>query len=407
MSALERGSVDVLVVGGGIHGAGVLQAAAAAGHSALLVEERAPAFGTSSRSSKLIHGGLRYLETAQLGLVRESLREREILCRIAPHIVRLVPFLIPIYGETTRAPWKIRAGLSLYALLGGLGRDARFASLPRSEWDALDGLRTDDLRAVFRYFDGQTDDAALVHAVLASACELGAEVACPARFVGARRVENGYVARIADATREHELRCRALVNAAGPWAGDVQRRIEPQPPRYDVELVAGAHIELAGSLERGIYYVEAPRDRRAVFVMPWKGRTLVGTTETSYRGDPALVKPLDSEIAYLLETFARYMPARSREVLASWAGLRVLPAASSRAFTRPRDVTLITDDERTPRYLAIYGGKLTGYRATAEKVVQRLRASLPRSVVRADTATQRLPLEIAAPIAPRGKTRKT
>ncbi len=118
--------VDVLVIGAGIQGVGVLQAAAAAGYSALLVEERAPAFGTSSRSSKLIHGGLRYLETMQLALVRESLREREILLRIAPHLVKLVPFFIPVYEDTSRPAWKIRAGLSMYAALGGFGADDRF-----------------------------------------------------------------------------------------------------------------------------------------------------------------------------------------------------------------------------------------------------------------------------------------
>src|ERR1043165_3278435 len=134
MNPLDRDLYDVLVIGGGTHGAGVLQAAAAAGHSALLVEERAPAFGTSSRSSKLIHGGLRYLETMQLALVRESLREREILLAIAPHLVRLAPFFIPVYEDTSRAPWKIRAGLSMYAALGGLHRDAVFERLARSEW---------------------------------------------------------------------------------------------------------------------------------------------------------------------------------------------------------------------------------------------------------------------------------
>jgi glycerol-3-phosphate dehydrogenase len=390
MSALDHDSVDVLVIGGGIAGAGVLQAAAAAGHSALLVEERAPAFGTSSRSSKLIHGGLRYLETMQLALVRESLREREILLRVAPHLVKLVPFYIPVYDDTTRPPWKIRAGLSMYAALGGLNRDAVFKRVPKSEWSSLDGLETRGLRAVFRYFDGQTDDAALVRAVLASARQLGAQVACPARFVDARRTDDGYVARIADAVRGREVRCRALVNASGPWIAEVQKRVEPRPMALDVELVAGTHIELGGVLERGIYYCEAPSDRRAVFLMPWKGHTLVGTTETPYRGDPALVAPQQSEIDYLLATFARYMPARPCHLIGWWAGLRVLPKTSSNAFSRPRDVTLTVDDERSPHFVAIWGGKLTGYRATAEKVLDLLRETLPARERVADTKTLKL-----------------
>jgi glycerol-3-phosphate dehydrogenase len=384
-------NVDVLVIGGGIHGAGVLQAAAAAGHSALLVEERSPAAGTSSRSSKLIHGGLRYLETMQLALVRESLREREILLRVAPHLVKLTPFFIPVYDDTTRAPWKIRAGLSMYAALGGFDRDDLFQRVPRREWDQLDGLETRGLRAVFRYFDGQTDDAALVRAVLASARELGAQVEWPATFLGAQRVDGGYSVRLSTAAGERELRAATLVNAAGPWIAEVQRRIQPRPLVFDVELVAGTHLELEGVLERGIYYCEAPRDRRAVFLVPWKGRTMVGTTETPYQGDPARVAPLESEVEYLLETFRRYMPTRAAKLVDAWAGLRVLPKTASSAFWRPRDVTFTHDDESKPRLVAIWGGKLTGYRATAEKALASLAEQLPRRESRADTSTLRLP----------------
>ena len=148
---------DVVVIGAGIHGAGVAQAAAAAGHTVLVLEKTAIAHGTSSRSSKLIHGGLRYLETGQFGLVRESLRERAILLRIAPGLVRLSPFFIPVYGGASRSRWKIRAGLSLYALLGGFGRHNRFQSIARSEWHRLDGFQTDGLRAVFAMpWKGQT-----------------------------------------------------------------------------------------------------------------------------------------------------------------------------------------------------------------------------------------------------------
>jgi glycerol-3-phosphate dehydrogenase len=383
--------VDVLVVGLGIHGAGVLQAAAAAGHSALAVEERAPAAGTSSRSSKLIHGGLRYLETGQFQLVRESLAERAILLEIAPHLVRLVEFFIPVFRATRRRPWEIRAGLSLYAVLGGLVREARFARVPRGQWDGLDGLATEGLQAVFRYHDGQTDDAALVRAVIASARELGAEVACPAALLRARRGDDLWRVTLAMPEGERELEARVLVVAAGPWAAQVQGRVEGAPAAPAVELVGGAHVELAGRLERGIYYVEAPADRRAVFAMPWKGRTLVGTTETPFSGDPALVRALPAEIEYLCATFAAHFPGRPREPLDAWAGLRVLPRGPGRAFSRPREVVLSLDDELEPRFVGLYGGKLTGYRATAAKVLERIAPALPLAVRRADTATLRLP----------------
>ncbi len=376
---------DVAVVGAGIHGAGVLQAAAAGGFRALLLEEREPAAGTSSRSSKLIHGGLRYLETFQLGLVKESLAERETLLRIAPSLVKLVPFHLPIYRDTSRRPWKIRAGLSLYALLGGLARDARFTRVPRKEWSSLDGLATDGLDAVFRYFDGQTDDAALVRAVIASAESLGARTLVRTRFAGATLEGDTWEVRTIDGAAVRTCRARTLVNASGPWIEDARNRIDPRPPGFEVDLVGGTHVEIEGTLERGIYYAEAPADRRAVFVMPWKGRTLVGTTETPYRGDPSAVKPSAAEIEYLRATFARYFPGRRSDVVGSWAGLRVLPRDGKTPFLRPRETRLACDDETSPRTIAIYGGKLTGYRATAEKVMALVARGLPPRTAVAST----------------------
>jgi glycerol-3-phosphate dehydrogenase len=381
---------DVLVIGGGIHGVGVAQAAAAAGHSVLLLEARALAAGTSSRSSKLIHGGLRYLETFQLGLVRESLAERALLLRNAPELVRLVPFHIPVYRDTSRRPLVIRAGLSLYALLGGLGSEAQFEHVPPERWGELDGLRTDGLRAVFRYYDGQTDDAKLTRAVMDSARALGAELACPARLVAAERAGLAWQARFEREGKEERVRAAVLVNAAGPWIEEVRRSLRPAPPSPAIELVQGAHVELGGRLARGVYYAEAPRDRRAVFVMPWHGHTLVGTTETSYRGDPADTRPLEDEVGYLIETFRRYFPDRPVEQLDAWSGLRVLPAGRGAAFARPRDVRLLCDDRERPRVVTILGGKLTGYRATAEKVVRLLARTLPPSERRADTRFLRL-----------------
>lgn len=382
---------DLVVIGGGIHGAGVLQAAAARGLRCALIESREPASGTSSKSSKLIHGGLRYLESGDLGLVRESLTERAILLHTAPHLVRLVPFHIPVYRTTSRAPWMIRAGLTLYALLGNLRPAARFESLPRSAWDGLDGLSTAGLRAVFRYYDGQTDDAALTRAVIASALELGASIAVPARFLGAARESHGYRLRYEQAGEEVEVTTYTLVNAAGPWVEDVRRLVTPEPHGRDVDLVGGTHIEVPGTLERGIYYTEAPRDRRAVFHMPWHGRTLIGTTERVYAADPRAIEPTPGEVEYLRETFEHHFPSRSTEVLAAWAGLRVLPHAEGAAFARSRETILIADDREVPRLLGIYGGKLTGYRATADKVLERLITALPITERRADTRTLRLP----------------
>jgi len=381
---------DLVVVGGGILGAGVAQAGAAAGYDVLLLEQRHLAAGTSSRSSKLVHGGLRYLESFQLGLVRESLREREILLRNAPDLVRLVPFTIPVYRDTSRRPWQIRAGLGLYALLGGLGEHARFAGVARAEWERLDGLRTDGLEAVFRYHDGQTDDAALTRAVVRSAQELGARLACPAAFLAAERVGRGYRVRCREGDAERELLTTALVNAAGPWVEQVRARIRPEPPGMRVDLVQGAHVELRGRLERGVYYTEARRDRRAVLTMPWKGHTLVGTTESLHLGDPDGARPLEREVEYLLETFAHYFPGRETKVLDAWAGLRVLPAAGGSLFRRRRDTHFLPDDRTAPHLVGLYGGKLTGYRATASNALRILRRTLPPRRALADTRFVRL-----------------
>jgi glycerol-3-phosphate dehydrogenase len=378
---------DVVVIGGGIHGVGVAQAAAAAGQSTLVLERTALAAGTSSRSSKLIHGGLRYLETMQFRLVRESLHEREILLRVAPELVRRIPFFIPVYGHTTRPPWMIRAGLSLYALLGGLNGHARFITVPRAQWDSLDGIDTRDLRAVFRYYDAQTDDTALTHAVMCSAESLGARLECPAEFLGAERRADGYAVRYRAADGERECHASTLVNAAGPWVNLVLDRISPKPDARAVELVQGTHILLDGQTGSGIFYVEAPHDRRAVFVMPWHHATLVGTTETPYRGDPAAVHPLTAEVDYLVETFRRYFPQRDAAVHSSFAGLRVLPAGGGSAFRRPRETVFHPDDRAHPRLISVYGGKLTGYRAAALQILQQLANALPARKPRADTAT--------------------
>jgi len=383
------GQHDLVVIGAGIHGAGAAQAAAAAGYSVLVLEQTGIASATSCRSSKLIHGGLRYLESGQLNLVRESLRERDILLRIAPQLVRLVPFHIPIYRHTTRRSWQIRAGLSLYALLGNLRRHAWFASLPRAQWDELDGLATENLQAVFRYQDAQTDDAALTQAVMRSAQSLGAELVVPGEFLGAQRTANGYAVRYRTPQGEAESHCTALVNAAGPWINTVLARITPRLPPTAIELVQGTHIVLDGPLQRGVYYTEA-EDGRAVFVMPWRSMTLVGTTETRFRGDPAQVRPLTAEVEYLLRTFRRYFPERDVQVRDQFAGLRVLPLAESAVFHRPRETLFTTDAPQQPHRVSIYGGKLTGYRATAQKALALLRAVLPARPVRADTATQRL-----------------
>ncbi len=376
---------DIVIIGGGINGAGAAQAAAAAGYSVMVLEKTALAAGTSSKSSKLIHGGLRYLESGRLRLVRESLRERATLLRIAPELVRLVPFYIPVYRHTRRRPWQIAAGLTLYAALGGFSKTNRFSCVARSEWSTLDGIDTRNLECVFRYYDGQTDDAALTRAVMQSAQTLGTQLRLPAEFVAARRVERGWSVDYFDGRSATSCTAYAIINAAGPWANQVLSRITPRPSLCGVDLVQGTHVALDTPVQRGIYYVEA-HDGRAVFVMPWHQHTLVGTTEVAFAGDPAHAAPSAQEIEYLLKTFHDYFPQREARVLDSSAGLRVLPTASSSLFSRSRETEFHPDDARRPQLITIYGGKLTGYRLTGARAVKHLRAALPDRQARADTA---------------------
>jgi glycerol-3-phosphate dehydrogenase len=391
---MSRTDRDVVVIGAGIQGAGVAYAAAAAGHSVLLLEKQALAAGTSSKSSKLIHGGLRYLESGQFGLVRESLRERRIMLDIAPELVRLQPFFVPLYRTTRRHPWQLRLGLSLYALLGGLGPDSRFGTVARRHWDRLDGLRTRDLRTVFRYHDAQTDDAALTGAVVRTAQSLGAQLALPARFLGAQLRDHGVIVRYAHEDREQECRARVLVSAAGAWAREVGERITPAVSIPTLELVQGTHVIVPGELHGGLYYVESPRDGRAVFVMPWRGQMLVGTTETRFRGDPDQVQPLTPEKHYLVSVLRHYFPRHAaltvRDLAGAFAGLRVLPAGGGHAFHRSRETLLGADRPQRPRFLGVYGGKLTGWRATAEQALERIAGSLPARRPRVDTRRHRL-----------------
>jgi glycerol-3-phosphate dehydrogenase len=382
---------DVIIIGGGIHGAGVLQAAVAAGHRALLIERQSLACGTLSKSSKLIHGGLRYLESAQFALVRESLRERAILLRIAPELVELQAFYLPVYRDTRRRPWQLKIGLWIYALLGGFDAATRFGSVPRSDWAGLDGLKAEGLDAVIRYHDGQTDDAELTRAVVQSALQLGgAELAMPASFTRARLSEDGvWVSYGTAGGAVVECSARVLVNAAGPWAAQVAAQVAPAIFIPAVDLVQGTHIVIPHPVVAGIYYVESPTDGRAVFVMPWHGATLIGTTETPFRGDPDQAHPLPSEEEYLLAVARHYFPALSgltrSDIIQRFAGLRVLPAANQAAFDRSRETIFTTDRDLRPRVLGIYGGKLTGWRAAAAHVMGRIGSSLPASTRRGAT----------------------
>ena len=387
-----RADYDIAIVGGGILGVGAAQACAAAGYSCVIVEQTDWAAGTSSKSSKLIHGGLRYLETGQLSLVRESLRERAILLRIAPELVKPLPFLIPVYASTRRRSWQLTAGLGLYALLAGwtpLARFARFSPSRLPEALRASGLKTEGLQTVFRYWDAQTDDARLTRAVLQSAQDLGADARCPAQLVSAERLTQGYRLQLSEPGGSRELRCDYLINAGGPWVNEVLARVTPNASHRTMDRILGSHLILEPAIHEEAFYLESPIDQRAIFALPWQGRTLLGTTERAFDGEPRDASVSQGDRDYLLANLHHYFPNYKPRIVGEFAGVRVLPHGDGRSFTRPRDCVFHLDP-RHPHLLSLYGGKLTGYRHTGQDVVAKVCQALGARQAKADTATLRL-----------------
>lgn len=377
---------DIAIVGGGVHGAGAAQAAAAAGYSVVVLEAADWAGATSSRSSKLIHGGLRYLESGELNLVYHSLRERRLLFELAPQLVRPQQFYIPVYADSQRRPWQLQVGLTGYALLAGLGRYARYHRLDTSEWRHWPGLQQNGLQAVFQYWDGQTDDRALTLAILASARRLGARLYAESPVDAIELRQGHWILQSAAGT----VRARAVINAAGPWVNAVAALAGAELPQPEISHVKGSHLVLDQPLPvPGVWYMEAA-DGRAVFAMPWRGQTLLGTTEVEVAGPDIAPEPDTAEVDYLLATLRRYLPEFQPGISAQFAGLRVLPSGDGTAFGRSRETVLVGNETRRPSWISIYGGKLTTYRHTAGRVIQRLQPALGSRPARADT--RQLPL---------------
>jgi len=371
--------IDVLVIGSGIQGVGVAQAASAAGYKVLVLEKNSIAAGTSSKSSKLIHGGLRYLESAQFSLVRKSLKERAILCRIAPGLVKLRPFYIPIYKTTTRRPWQIRLGLSLYAILGGLRKENLFKVIRRKRVKGLDELEQTDLQKVYQYNDGQTNDVKLTEAVMNSAKSLGADFTCPAKVISIMKNDSGFNIIYKHHDKEVQVQTKVVINATGPWVNEVHKIIKPnldsgKVASLEVDLVQGTHIIIDTPAPSGVYYLEA-YDKRAVFVMPYEYdgeiKTMIGTTEKLFTGKADDVEASAEEIKYLLDVYKSYFPKQQDiGVVHQFAGLRVLPKDDGSMFSRPRDTVL---HWALPGILTLYGGKLTAYRSTSELVIRKIK----------------------------------
>ncbi|MBV9863360.1 MAG: glycerol-3-phosphate dehydrogenase [Alphaproteobacteria bacterium] len=368
-----RDDVDLLVVGGGINGVGIARDAAGRGLSVLLCERGDLAGATSSASSKLIHGGLRYLEQCAFRLVRESLAEREVLMRIAPHLVRPRRFVLP-HERGARSRWLIRTGLFLYDHLGGPRSLPGTQSL-RFAGDALGAPLQQRLRDGFAYSDCVVDDSRLVVVNARDAKGRGAEIATRTALVAARRDGRRWRATLETPDgRQRAVEARILVNAAGPWAENVLRRAGLRS-RAGLRLVKGSHIVVRRLYDGEHAYLLQNEDGRVVFVIPYqRDFTLIGTTDLPVAGEPDEVRIEDAETEYLCRAVSRYFraPLSPAEVVWSYAGIRPLyddRAASAAAVTRDYVLEL---DRDGPPVLSVFGGKLTTYRRLAEHALAKL-----------------------------------
>ena len=391
-AALAGKTFDLVVIGGGIQGAATAREAALRGLKVALLEAGDFASGTSSRSSKLIHGGLRYLEQFDVKLVHEARRERRRLMKLAPHLARPLPFLLPIYRGDPYSPLKIRLGLTIYDLLGNLGGTDRHRMLDaESALELVPGLRPEGLRAAAVYHDSSTDDARLTLENVIDGAERGAVVlnyseiralALSGEEVVAAEVEDGLTGR------RHEVSGRFWVNAAGPWVDRVRALLPGFDGSRTVRLTKGTHVLIPPVTGRHALLGAVLPDRRVFLIVPWHNCALLGTTDTDFEGDPARVGPERAETEYLLAAANRVLqrPLTPEDVAGGWAGLRALaiepgkPGANPSANTRDYR---FHQDPWASNFVSICGGKLTTARSVGEKltdyVVARSGAALLRS----------------------------
>jgi glycerol-3-phosphate dehydrogenase len=368
---------DLAVIGGGINGCGIARDAAGRGNSVFLCEMNDLASGTSSWSTKLIHGGLRYLEYYEFRLVREALIEREILWQIAPHIIRPLRFVLPHHAGL-RPAWLLRLGLFLYDHIGGrhLLRPTRSVDLTRDivGQPLVSGRYTRG----FEYSDCSVDDARLVVLSARDAADRGAEIRTRSPAVEIRQHDGIWELTVENAFTgaRSTIRARVLVNAGGPWVEEVLSRGAGVSARAKVRLVQGSHIVVRKLYAHDRAYIFQNADGRIVFAIPYQNDfTLIGTTDRDFHGDPAQVKATREEIEYLCNSVSEYLAKRvtPEDVVWSYAGVRPLyDDGASEAKAATREYVLELDTPGGMPLLSIYGGKITTYRRLAEEALERL-----------------------------------
>jgi glycerol-3-phosphate dehydrogenase len=372
---------DLLIVGGGVNGCGIARDAAGRGLDVCLIEMNDLASATSSASTKLIHGGLRYLETYEFALVREALAEREVMLTIAPHLVRPLRFVLPVLPGM-RPAWLLRLGLLLYDYLYWRRTLPGTATLDLRQAAAGKPLRETMTRG-FEYSDCRVDDARLVVLNARDAADRRASIRPRTKLLDAKRQAGLWRARVETQQGEiEEIAARALVNAAGPWAGSLLHSVEGVDQSAKIRLDQGSHIVVRRMFEGEQAYIFQTGDGRIVFAIPYEGDfTLIGTTDREYRADPANVHADEDDIAYLIDAANLYFKQQLRreDVVWTYAGVRALldDGATAARATREYKLVLEATKDGLP-LLNVFGGKITAYRHLAEKALEQLQPFFPR-----------------------------
>ncbi|HYM28835.1 MAG TPA: glycerol-3-phosphate dehydrogenase [Steroidobacteraceae bacterium] len=379
MTPPEADSCDLLVVGGGVNGTGIARDAAGRGLRVLLCEQDDLAAHTSSASTKLIHGGLRYLEDFHFALVRKALKEREVLLAAAPHIMRPLHFVMP-HAAHLRPAWMIRAGLFLYDHLAHRAHLAASSAIDLRTHIAGEPLKA-GYRRGFVYSDGQVDDSRLVVLNAVDAAARGARVLTGTRCERLTPQDGAWLATLRAANVTRVVRARAVVNAAGPWVSRFVTEATPVRAGRQVRLVKGSHIVVRRLFAHRFAYIFQNEDRRIVFAIPYEHDfTLIGTTDVDYHDDPARVHIDAAETDYLCALANRYFRQQlgAADVVWSWSGVRPLLAdEAADPMSVTRDYALELDCDPAP-LLSVFGGKITTYRRLAEDAVTVLAARLGR-----------------------------
>ncbi|MEO1043507.1 MAG: glycerol-3-phosphate dehydrogenase [Pseudomonadota bacterium] len=387
-------SVDLLVIGGGINGVGIARDGAGRGLSVMLCEKDDLASHTSSWSTKLIHGGLRYLEHREFRLVRESLMEREVLLNAAPHMIKPLRFVLP-HHQGLRPAWLLRLGLFLYDHIGGRKHLLPTKSIDLSK-DPLGTPLSDEFTKGFEYTDCQVDDSRLVVLNAMDAASRGATILTRSTVSRAEREDGQWRVIIRDSDGvTQRVTAKALVNAAGPWVNDVLRTMTGANSKKTLRLVKGSHIVTARLYDHDRAYIFQNSDGRIIFTIPYvNDTTLVGTTDEAYDGDPQQAAISEDEIDYLCTSVSEYLrhPVSRDMIVSSFSGVRPLydELGTEDASAVTRDYAFDIDHDGAAPLLSVYGGKLTTYRKLAEHALERLTSDFPQ-MGKAWTKTAPLP----------------